>query len=106
MVQVFEKEVINVICAYAPQVGRPECEKDQFYNDIASEWDLQNPGEVVLGLGDFNRHVERWIDGLEGVHGWYGIGKRNVEERRLLEFVMKRSCAWQTHGLKRKKKEK
>ena len=48
MVLVFEEEVIIVICAYAPQVGRSECEKDQFYNDMASEWDLQNPREVVL----------------------------------------------------------
>ena len=51
-----------------------------------NEWDLQNSGEVVLGLGDFNRHVGRQIDGFEGVHGGYGIGKRNVEEKRLLEF--------------------
>ena len=29
MVLVFEEEVIEVICAYASQVGRLECEKDQ-----------------------------------------------------------------------------
>ena len=58
----------------APKVGRSECEKDQFYNDMASEWDLQNPGEVVLGLGDFNGDIGRWIDGFEGVHGEYEIG--------------------------------
>ena len=37
LVLAFEKEVIRVICAYAPQVGRSECEKDQFYNDMVSE---------------------------------------------------------------------
>ena len=47
---------------------------------------MQSPGKLVLGLGDFNGHVGRWIDGFEGVHGGYGMGKRNVEERRLLEF--------------------
>ena len=36
-----------------------ECEKDQFYNGLVSEWDLQNSVEVVLGLGDFNGHVGR-----------------------------------------------
>ena len=51
MVLVFEKEVIRAICAYAPQVGKSECKKDQFYNDMADEWDLQNPGEVVLDWG-------------------------------------------------------
>ena len=83
-VLVFEEEVITVICAYAPQVGRSECKKDQFYNDMASEWDLQNPGEVVLCIGDFNGHVEGHIDGFEDVHGVYRIGKRNVEIKRLL----------------------
>ena len=39
-VLVFEEEFIKVICAYAPQVGRSECEKDQFYNDIASGLDF------------------------------------------------------------------
>ena len=86
MVLAFEEEVTRVICAYAPLVGRSECEKDQFYNGMASEWDLQNFGEVVLGLGNFNGHVGRRTDGSEGVHGGYEIGKRNVEGRRLLEF--------------------
>ena len=36
MVLVFEEEVIRVIYAYAPQVGRSECKKDHFYNDMAS----------------------------------------------------------------------
>ena len=86
MVLAFEEEVIRVICGYGPQVGRSRCEKDQFYNDVASEWDLQNPSEVVLGLGNFNGHVGRRIDGFDGVHGGYGIDKRNVERRSLLEF--------------------
>ena len=86
MVIVFKEEVIIVICANASQVGRSECEKNQVYNDMDNEWDLKNSGEVVFGLGDFNGHVGRQIDGFEGVHGGYGIGKRNVEERRLLEF--------------------
>ena len=60
--------------------------EDQFYNYMASEWDLQSPGKMVLGLGDFNGHVGRRIGGFERVHGGYGIGKRNVEGRRLLEF--------------------
>ena len=65
MLLVFEDEVIKVICAYAPHVGRSECKKDHFYNNMASEWDFQNPGEVILGLEDFNGHVEKRIDGFE-----------------------------------------
>ena len=86
IILIFEEEVTRVTGAYAPQVERSEFEKNQFYNDMASEWDLQSPGEVALGMGDFNGHVGRWIDGFEGVHGGYGIGKRNAERRRLLKF--------------------
>ena len=61
---------------------------------------MQSPGEVVLSLGDFNGHVRRQTDGFVGVNGKFGIGKRNAEGRRLLQFCDE-SCAWQTHGLKR-----
>ena len=92
-----EEEVIRVMCAYAPNVGRLECKKEQFYNDMASEWTLQNPEEVVLGLEDFNRRVGRQIDGFESVHGGYGIGKRNVEGKRQLEFCdQKELCVTNT----------
>ena len=68
---------------------KPECEKDQFYDDMLGKWDLQNPSEVVLGLGDLNRHVGIQIDGFEDVHDEYGIllrEEKNVEGRKLLEF--------------------
>ena len=67
--------------------------KDQFYNDRASEWNLQNPGELVLGLRDFDEQVGRWIGGFEGVHGGYEIGKKLLREKDSSRFVMKRSCA-------------
>ena len=86
MVLPFEEEVSRVICAFAPQVGKSECEKDQFYNDMTNEWHFQSAGEVFLDPGDFNGHVGRRIDGFEGVRGGYRIGKRNFEGRRLLEF--------------------
>ena len=69
------RRTLEVICAYATKVGRSECKKDPFYNDMASEWNLQNPGKVVLGLGDFNKHVGRRIDDFEGVYGGYDIDK-------------------------------
>ena len=105
MALAFEEEVIRVICAYTPQVGKSECEKDQFYIDMASEWDLQNPSKVVLGLGDFNGHVGRRIDGFEGVHGRYEIGEGNVEGRRLLQFYdEKKLCVANTWFEKEQKK--
>ena len=75
-----------MICGYAPQSGRTSAEKEWFYDKIESEWDLQNVGELVLSMGDFNGHIGKWIDGFEGVHEGNGIGARNVEGRMLLEF--------------------
>ena len=46
---------------------RSDCGKDQLYNEMACVWDLQNLGEMILGLWSFNRHVGRQIDGFQGV---------------------------------------
>ena len=63
-------------------------------------------GELVLGMGNFNGHVGKQIEGYEGVHGGNGIGERNVEGIMLLEFCdEKELCAANTlfkKGQKRK----
>ena len=69
---------------------------------MASEWDLKNSGEVILGVGDFNKHVGRWIDGFEGVHGGYGIGKRNVEKTRILKFCDEKELYVANTGFEKK----
>ena len=86
LVLAFGEKITRVICAYGPQSGRPAAEKEHFYDELACEWDLCSNTEMVLGLGDFNGHVGKWIEGFEGVHGGNGIGLRNDEGRRLLEF--------------------
>ena len=83
---VFEKKVVRVICAHAPQSGKPDAEKKRFYEEMAREWSVANENELVLGLGDFNDHVGKCEEGFEGIHGGYGIGKRNTEGRMLLDF--------------------
>ena len=72
--------------AYAPQSGKPDAEKERFYEEMAREWSMANPNELVLGLGDFNGHVGKCAERFEGIHGGYGIGKRNAEGRKLLDF--------------------
>ena len=80
--------------------------KDQLCNDMESEWGLQNPGKVVLGLEDFIGYVGRAIDGLEGVHGGHGIGKRNVDGRRLLEFCDEKELCVANTWFEKKKQRK
>ena len=82
---VFEEEVVRVICAYAPQSGKPDAE-ERFYEEMAREWSVANENELVSGLGDFNCHVGKCAEGFEGIHGRYGTGKRNAEGRMLLDF--------------------
>ena len=78
---VFKEEVLRVICAYAPQSGKPDAEKERFYEEMACEWSRANTNELVLGLGDFSGHVGKCAEGFERIHLGHGIGKRNAEGR-------------------------
>ena len=99
VVLAFEEEVVRIICVYGPQSGRTSAEKERFYDELRSEWDLHSMGELVLGMGDFNGHVGKRIEGYEGVHGG------NVEGK-MLEFCdEKELCVantWFRKGEKRK----
>ena len=61
-----------------------------FYDELAGEYELQNPSEVVCEQGDFNGHVGKEIEGFEGDHGGNGIGQRNAKGKMLLEFCDER----------------
>ena len=104
VVMTFGKEILRMICAYGPQSGRPFTEKQQFYDDLAYEWNLCSSAEMVLGLGDFNCHVGKLIDGFEGIHGGYGFGVRNVEGRMLLEFCDEKDLCVANTWFKKKRK--
>ena len=73
---------------------------------MAYEWDLQRTGEMVLGLGDFNRHVGKYIDGFATVHGGSCFGIRNRKEKCCMNFMMKKNCVLQIHGFTKSKKRK
>ena len=89
---------------YGLQSGRTGAEKESFYDDLRSKWDLHSVGELVLGMGDFNGHVSKQFEDYEGVHGGNGIGERNLEGT-MLEFCDERSCVWQTHGSQKGREE-
>ena len=103
---VFEEEVVRIICAYAPQSGKPDAEKEIFYEEMAREWSVANGNELVLGLGDFNGNVGKCAEGFGSIHGGYGIGKRNAEGRLLLDFCNpKELCAVNTWFKKKDKRK-
>ena len=76
---------IDRIYACGPQSGRPNTQKVRFY-EIASEQDSGSSSKIIASSGDFNGHVGECAEGFENVDGENGIGKRNAERRRLLEF--------------------
>ena len=62
--------------------------KTVFHDEMTCHWDMHSVGDFVMCLGDINGHVGRHIDGLDGVHGEFGAGQRNLEGRMFLEFCL------------------
>ena len=100
------REVMRIICAYGPRSGRPDAEKVRFYDEMGSEWGLGSSSEIIVSLGDFNGHVAKYAVGFEGVHRGNGVGKRNAEARRLLEFCDERELCVANTWFKKTDKRK
>ena len=81
------RSVLNLISVYAPQVEYSRMEKEEFLTMLGEVVSGIDPGERMLICEDLNEHVGSQIDGLEGVHGGFGFGKRNVEGEMILEFA-------------------
>ncbi|PUZ51218.1 hypothetical protein GQ55_6G163600 [Panicum hallii var. hallii] len=69
--------VLNVISAYAPQVGLSESSKSQFWEDLDSIVSTVPISEKLFIGGDLNGHVGATNVGYERVHGGFGYGSRN-----------------------------
>ena len=85
---VLGKVISKFVCAYAPQVGCEEELKVEFYDRLSEVLLGVKEKEFVFIGGDFNGHVGSFDEGFKGIHGGYGIGKRNIEGLKLLETCM------------------
>ena len=54
--------------------------------------EVKNENEVLICLEDFNEHIGKKVDEFEGVHGGFGIGKKNVEGRSKILAFQKNKC--------------
>lgn len=84
---VIGEKVVNVVCAYAPQVGLSELEKEAFWaclDDLVGS--IPDDQFLVMG-GDFNGHIGQRVDGYHSAHGGFGFGVRNEGGSALLEFA-------------------
>ena len=84
-----DKEV-NVISAYAPQIGLNDTSKQQFWEDLDVVMQGILVEEKIFIEGDFNGHVRNSRNGFENVHGGYGFGDKNDAGNSILDFVV--SC--------------
>ena len=78
---------LNVISAYAPQVGCLDEEKDQFWDEVDQVLYLI-PQEKVILAGDLNRHVGQSREGIKRWHGGWGIGEKNSDGQRILDYMI------------------
>ncbi|GJZ16969.1 retrovirus-related pol polyprotein LINE-1 [Tanacetum coccineum] len=88
VIRISEEETINVISAYAPQVGLGEAEKKNFWDsldDLVRECSMT---QQLIIARDLNGHVGANADGFSSVHGGFGYGVRNDEGRTILEFAV------------------
>ncbi|GKB01184.1 retrovirus-related pol polyprotein LINE-1 [Tanacetum coccineum] len=76
---VIEGETVNVISAYAPQVGLSDAKKKRFW-DALDELGRECPTDqrLIIG-GDLNGHIGAATDGYAGLHGGFGFRDRNEE---------------------------
>ena len=86
----YEMDVLRLICGRAPQSRISLKEKQSFYDELKGESDMLSAGDLIMCLLDFNGHVCRHIDGIDGVHGGYGVGQRNLEGIILLEVFLEK----------------
>jgi hypothetical protein len=83
---IFGDLVLNVISAYAPQVGLSDDVKRRFWEDLEDMVrGVSNSEKLFIG-GDLNGHVGTVRRGFERVHGGFGYGEQNQEGENILNF--------------------
>uniref|UniRef100_A0A1S3X341 Craniofacial development protein 2-like n=1 Tax=Nicotiana tabacum TaxID=4097 RepID=A0A1S3X341_TOBAC len=78
---------LNVVSAYAPQVGLDEEIKRRFWEGLDDIVRSIPPSERLFIGGDFNGHIGSSAGGYTEVHGSFGFGERNGGGTLLLDFA-------------------
>ena len=83
----YGNSILNVISAYAPQVGCPHEQKSQCYEHLEQRMRNIKPGEEIIIGADLTGHVGRDRSGFEQEHGGHSFGDRNEEGDDVLRFA-------------------
>ena len=79
--------LINIVSAYAPQVGCDEEEKEAFWADLAEVvGKILRDERLVIGA-DLNAHVGEGNTNDEEAMGKHGFGRRNLEGQTVVDFA-------------------
>jgi hypothetical protein len=84
----FWRFVLNIINAYAPQVGLSDDVKRRFWEDLDDMVKGVPSSEKLLIGGDLKGHVGTVRGGFERVHGGFGYGEQNQEGEDILNFAI------------------
>ncbi|XP_051775660.1 craniofacial development protein 2-like [Erpetoichthys calabaricus] len=85
--------MMNVVSAYAPQVGCAMDEKEDFWSELDEVMNSVPKGQKVVIGEDFNGHVGEGNRGDEEVMGRYGVKERNEEGQRIVDFAKRMDMA-------------
>ncbi|XP_042517522.1 uncharacterized protein LOC122091581 [Macadamia integrifolia] len=81
-------EVINIVCAYAPQAGLDDRVKVQFWEDMDELIQGLSQRKKIIFGGDLNGHVGKGRRGFEEVHRGHELGERNAKGTSMLDFAI------------------
>ncbi|XP_051775811.1 craniofacial development protein 2-like [Erpetoichthys calabaricus] len=85
--------MMNVVCAYALQVGCAMGEKEDFWSELDEVMNSVPKGQKVVIEADFNGHVGEGNSGDEEVMGRYGVKEKNEEGQRIVDFAKRMDMA-------------
>ncbi|MBN3289671.1 CFDP2 protein, partial [Polypterus senegalus] len=85
--------IMNVVSAYAPQVGCVMDEKEDFWSKLDEVMNSVPKGQKVVTGADFNGHVGEGNSEDEEVMDRYGVKERNEEGQRIVDFAKKMNMA-------------
>ena len=85
--------MLNVISAYAPQVGCIREEKEGFWLDLDETVKKIPKNERIVVGADLNWHVGEGNNDDEKCMGRYGLGKRNNEGQVVVDFAKRMELA-------------
>ena len=77
---------LSIIQVYAPTNEANVEDKDNFYEQLQTVMDSVHKHDILLVMGYLNAKVEEDNEGYENIIGSHGVGERNDNGERLVDF--------------------